>query len=743
MIRHPGRPGASRRLGAALALSLAAVGLVLLLPSVPLAAGPGAPEAPAPVAGEHAKLPTWTDEVLDLAERLPVQEGGRVKPLSTWARFALLRLNGRSTHLVDEGTEDEAKRAALAWALDALFFPERARQQRVFLIQEDQVLASLDLAFSDRRKRDRYSYDDLAPARSRLATRAAQVDALVRQLKDQRGKVRHADLTPAQWELQRLEGNVQLFEALIGTLDFARARIDASPLAAHLTDLGDLKQAAPVQVLRRLPELWNRVRDEARPPGPDGTPTFTPAGDALLAGLAEVRVALERAAGADDVLALFPPGPHARAAEVWFGPHEAFLRAEEGGRHDPALIEAERSDPEIVAHRRSDFLQAVGWLEALGGAVEVRDDPQAVASRLRPMQQEVVAAAERRGEYDTVGLEVTYYRLDPLYYGLVLYVFAFVLLAMTWMFPRARWLYVSALVLLGMGLALHLFGITLRCLIRGRPPVSTLYETILFIGGCAVIACLVMERFNRQRIAIVLAAVLGAASLWLAQGYEVFKAEDTMPELMAVLDTNFWLSTHVTTVTLGYAAGLLAAAIGHLYILGRIFRLRAGDEGFYRTLTRMTYGVLAFGLLFSVVGTILGGIWANDSWGRFWGWDPKENGALMICLWELAILHARMGGYIKAHGLAMAAVATGPIVAFSWWGVNLLEIGLHSYGFTSGVSAKLRMFYVLELAVLLAGFAWWLLSRRPPTVPASADAPEGPDVSGSKAPEGAVPDATA
>jgi ABC-type transport system involved in cytochrome c biogenesis permease subunit len=131
-------------------------------------------------------------------------------------------------------------------------------------------------------------------------------------------------------------------------------------------------------------------------------------------------------------------------------------------------------------------------------------------------------------------------------------------------------------------------------------------------------------------------------------------------------------------------------------------------------LARMTYGVICFGLLFSVVGTVLGGIWANYSWGRFWGWDPKENGALMIILWELAILHSRLGGVIKNFGVCMAAVFGGVIVAFSWFGVNLLGVGLHSYGFTSGIARALLMFYIIESAVLALGaIAWWLRERKP------------------------------
>jgi ABC-type transport system involved in cytochrome c biogenesis permease subunit len=263
-------------------------------------------------------------------------------------------------------------------------------------------------------------------------------------------------------------------------------------------------------------------------------------------------------------------------------------------------------------------------------------------------------------------------------------------------------------VFLVLGTAALVTAIVLRCIIRSRPPVSTLYETILFITAVAVTTALVIELINRQRIAQGLAAVLGAGGLFLAGRYEALEGFDTMPSLVAVLDTNFWLSTHVTTITMGYAAGLLASAFAHVYVFGRLLRGTRFPTSAAKSLVRMTYGVVCFGLIFSVVGTILGGVWANESWGRFWGWDPKENGALMIVLWSLFILHARMGGYIRDLGIAMAAIFLGMIVAFSWWGVNLLGIGLHSYGFTSGVMRALLIFYVIELGVLAGGavLAW-------------------------------------
>jgi ABC-type transport system involved in cytochrome c biogenesis permease subunit len=352
-----------------------------------------------------------------------------------------------------------------------------------------------------------------------------------------------------------------------------------------------------------------------------------------------------------------------------------------------------------------------GW-EALE---RTKDDPPAFAAELERLHARVTGIAEARGEYSKVPLEVSFYRGKFFTRALAAYLGAFVLLALSWLAPRARWLVGGVWGLSIAGTGFVVAGVVLRCIIRSRPPVSTLYETILFITGCVAIVLLVIEWIQRNRIALALAPILGAAGMFLAMKYELKEASiarDTMPSLVAVLDTNFWLATHVTTITLGYAAGLLAAALGVLWMLGKMIGLRRGDKDFYRTISRMTYGVTCFGLIFSVVGTILGGVWANYSWGRFWGWDPKENGALLICIGQLLILHARMGGYIREHGLAVLAALVGAVVAFSWWHVNLLGVGLHAYGKTEGVLQALFVHYGLTTLVVLGSFVWKLATQQ-------------------------------
>ena len=95
--------------------------------------------------------------------------------------------------------------------------------------------------------------------------------------------------------------------------------------------------------------------------------------------------------------------------------------------------------------------------------------------------------------------------------------------------------------------------------------------------------------------------------------------------------------------------------------------------------------MVCFALLFSFFGTVLGGLWADDSWGRFWGWDPKENGALMIVLWNALGLHARWAGLVRERGLAALAAFGNIVTLWSWEGVNQLGVGLHAYsGLTEG-----------------------------------------------------------
>tara|TARA_Y100001970_G_scaffold118420_1_gene146996 strand:- start:149 stop:694 length:546 start_codon:yes stop_codon:yes gene_type:complete len=178
--------------------------------------------------------------------------------------------------------------------------------------------------------------------------------------------------------------------------------------------------------------------------------------------------------------------------------------------------------------------------------------------------------------------------------------------------------------------------------------------------------------------------------------------------LVAVLNSNFWLATHVTTMTMGYGVSIIAGIMGHIYLIYSIIHPKESTK--LREIYDNTFGITILALFFTVFGTILGGIWADQSWGRFWGWDPKENGALLICMWQIFMIHLRLTGMVKGAGFCFGMVINIIIVTLAWFGVNLLSVGLHSYGFASGIALNLTLFILFEL--LLGGGSYYLSKKR-------------------------------
>jgi ABC-type transport system involved in cytochrome c biogenesis permease subunit len=296
-------------------------------------------------------------------------------------------------------------------------------------------------------------------------------------------------------------------------------------------------------------------------------------------------------------------------------------------------------------------------------------------------------------------VESVFNQLQPFYSAMVLYVLIFILAAASWLiWPQTLGKY--AFVLLILTFAIHSAGLITRMYLEGRPPVTNLYSSAVFIGWGAVLLGIFLERFFRNGIGSATAAMIGFITLLIA--HHLSMDGDTMEMMRAVLDTNGWLATHVVCVTLGYASTFLAGFLALTYIVRGAFTPSL-DRSTASSLTRMVYGIVCFATLFSFVGTILGGIWADQSWGRFWGWDPKENGALLIVLWNTIILHARWGGLVRQRGLMVMAVFGNIVTSWSWFGVNMLGIGLHSYGFMDSAFPWLIAFVASQLAFMMIG----------------------------------------
>lgn len=261
----------------------------------------------------------------------------------------------------------------------------------------------------------------------------------------------------------------------------------------------------------------------------------------------------------------------------------------------------------------------------------------------------------------------------------------------------AERLRVGSMALLIAAVLVHTIAIALRIYLTDRPPVTNLYSSAVFVGWAAALAGVFMERLFPLGVSILGSATIGAGTLIIA--HNLGNDGDTMQMMQAVLDSNFWLATHVITITLGYSATFLAGAIASVYLIGRVFT-RAVTPERERAMLRMVYGVVCFALLLSFVGTVLGGIWADQSWGRFWGWDPKENGAALVVLINAIILHARWGGMIRARGIAAFAVAGNIVTVWSWFGTNMLGVGLHAYGFMDSATMWLVVFVGSQLSII-------------------------------------------
>jgi cytochrome c-type biogenesis protein CcsB len=337
---------------------------------------------------------------------------------------------------------------------------------------------------------------------------------------------------------------------------------------------------------------------------------------------------------------------------------------------------------------------------------------------------------------------------NPFVKAMAIDLLAFLFVLAYWFRPgQWDWLRRTAVGLVMLALVVHTEGLLFRMILEGRPPVTNLYSSAIFIGWGATVLGLILERFWRNSIGVMVSCIIGFLTLIIAHHLRL--GGDTMEMMRAVLDTNFWLATHVVVVTLGYASTFVAGVLGILYVFFGVFTDKlsahlsedkstgtpAGAGGkaarkpaqpgdtFGKSLNRMIYGIICFATLFSFVGTVLGGIWADQSWGRFWGWDPKENGALIIVLWNALVLHARWGGLVRERGLANMAIVGNIVTSWSWFGVNMLGIGLHSYGFTAAAFRWLSLFVASQILLVLLGSlprSMWRSFQKPQVSPLTA-----------------------
>ncbi|HWA08127.1 MAG TPA: cytochrome c biogenesis protein CcsA [Opitutaceae bacterium] len=588
--------------------------------------------------------------------RLPVLVNGRIKPLDTVARTSLLIMQGRQA--VSDPTLPEPMVASpTEWLADVLFAPAKADDYPTFRVSSAQSPELVELmglteeqtkiSYKDAsarvmavadflpRTRTRFSFNQLAPKLAELDKQYQLAEP-----------VDAAKRTPFQREVLHLHESLVLYQRLQHSL--------VPPGEdGFLADLLNFQKQLPqgIDALRAKQE--NRPHDEAL--------------EKQMIEIGNQFMTLDRYAYVRAV----PPAPDAKDQTAWSTTGAALLEAYGTGQVDPTALVYAALAQTWRQHQPEQFNHLV--------------------EESRKQLEKRFASQLAKSDFET-----KFNAAEPFYRSTVLYAFAFFVAIFSWLkWPDVLGRCAFYLVLVAFLTATA--GIATRMWLEGRPPVTNLYSSALFVGWGAAGLCLILEQIYRNGIGSAAAGVVGFLTLLIA--HHLSLSGDTLEMMRAVLDTNLWLATHVVIVVSGYAATFLSGFLALIYIFRGLFT-RSLDKATADTLARMVYGIVCFATLCSLIGTILGGIWADQSWGRFWGWDPKENGALIIVIWNAIILHARWGGMVKQRGLMCLAVFGNIVTSWSWFGVNMLGIGLHSYGFMDEAFAWLVAFVVSQLAII-------------------------------------------
>ena len=685
--------------------------------------------------------------------RIPVLRGGRVKPIDSVARNTLLVLRNKRTALDEQGN----KVPAINWFAELLFNPAQADKLKTFLIDHDQVLGLLGKKLSVDGKF--FSYNELEPFLGEIdssAREAGKVEQEKRDSFDQNiidlyrsvllyRKIKTTLSPPDPQLAPDMAEQLQVAEVLFDpekdenlTAEYARFRELTNELSSRPEDIrmGSPDFAKVVFFLDHYSRmnLWSEFF--AIPPeADDPKKQWRTIGESLVGKEpldSQEKQKMDPSRFASTLQQLVSMEPTALKARL--------LDILDNEKMDPTALFASQYAEAIKLRRTVD--PVLGLYETLKASYAANDYAtfNATVAELRRV------GTERAGEdASTLGFEKIYNGFEPFYRSSIAYVLIFIIAGISWLAATysttlgkkgetAGMLRNAAYILTAIVLLSHTFGLAGRMYIEGRPPVTNLYSSALFIGWGAVLLCFFTEKYLRLGVASAMGSLVGFGSLVIAHNLSLDSSlnptGDTMEMMRAVLDSNFWLATHVVIITIGYSTTFLAGFLGIAYVCHKLVlsvfgrtakygpKLMSSEKDGQRILGAMIYGITCFSLFFSLVGTVLGGIWADQSWGRFWGWDAKENGALLIVIWNAILLHARWSGTAKIRGISAIAIFGNIVTAWSWFGTNMLGVGLHSYGFMDKAFNPL-MYFILSQMIFI-GLAYLPEFKRKPVVEAPA-----------------------
>jgi ABC-type transport system involved in cytochrome c biogenesis permease subunit len=620
---------------------------------------------------------------------IPVVDHGRVKPFDTLARINLMIISGGQSYTDDKGNTQPAVRWLLdvmtaaynAAPKDAWDIPGASRKVKAYRIDNAALRAKLRLEGGPV-----FSYEEIVntAGKDRLDEMRQESEAI---------QMRHKDLVKNPRELlAALSGQerdiVQLDEQMRIHSRFAAFETTHRVFRIDNPEVLALLGLEPRSGLRYgfdefLPRLGDLEREFARAKEVK-TSDQKLFDHKVLETWRHVEIYMGLASGRADTLQLVAP----LAKGGKFLTLEQAMKIERSIDKDDKASIGQAWSPLVFLRIQRDY-----------AAGDKADFNKLVPLYLKEVQQMLPKETAR------ASTEAGFNAFAPFKVCTWFYVVLFLVVCVSWLWPEpalnrfAFWMTILTV-------CVHTWALCMRMYIQGRPPVTNLYSSAVFIGWVCVLATLVLEWIYRNGIPLAVGTVCGAITLLIA--YHLGSNGDTLEMLQAVLDTNFWLATHVTAVTIGYSATFVAGLFGAatiLIVLG-VSALRAFGQKvempYYlmKLMGQCIYGVVCFAMLFSFLGTVLGGIWADYSWGRFWGWDPKENGALLIVIMNALILHARWGGMVKVRGMAMLTLVGSMVMMWSWFGTNQLGVGLHAYGFNKTLAALCTYWWVSQIGLI-------------------------------------------
>jgi len=570
---------------------------------------------------------------------LPVLHEGRIKPLDSFARLELLKFSKK---------EAPTDQKPVEWLAEALFDPSQSVHQKIFMIEDAQTRHALGL---EERKKPLYSYVELIAGLEKTSSQLNQLMGLPPK-----------DLQESQKSLLGIHENAIEYTHIL------RSFSSVLPLNIDIDkqwrQKADLTLEAPItfSALQKIsPEIEDKVKAIIKKRGED--PSKYNADEQKIVTLGWQLKTVADAGQNNNLFRVIPTNDN-EFASPW------------------ELINNGKGTPSTAVHLQRWVDMASAWQnENAGqwdGAIKLgaATVPANITGRLK--------------------IESIYNQLSPFTVSILMFASSLCVI-MLFLAAQNFYIYRAALSLLIGAIVIQVTGLSVRIFLMERPPVGTLYESILFVGLIAPLVSLLVERRLKNGSGILSGAISGVMLGILA--ISLAGEGDNLKVLGAVLNTRFWLTTHVLCITIGYGWCLLTSLLAHVILTVKAFGKKTEMQN--ELIKTMTTHSL-FSLLFTTVGTILGGIWADQSWGRFWGWDPKENGAVLFVLWIFWLIHGKIAGQISQliwiAGMAILSV----VVAVAWVGVNLLGVGLHSYGFIEGVFWGLGGFAAFEF--ILVGF---------------------------------------